>query len=693
MKIPKCIQLFGVIGLVCLVTLAMVSAAAADPNVCRDLPASANPGDTITVKLDITLDGADKTVIEDNVPAGWVVSNPSDGGFVVDDNTVGWTNSGAAPGDNQFTYDVTIPGDAAPGTYDFDGVFDLNVAAPGLQAIDCETQMDVEAAQNGGEPNVCRDLPATANPGDTITVKLDITLDGADKTVIEDNVPAGWVVSNPSDGGFVVDDNTVGWTNSGAAPGDNQFTYDVTIPGAAAPGTYDFDGVFDLNVAAPGLQAIDCETQMDVEAAQNGGEPNVCRDLPATANPGDTITVKLDITLDGADKTVIEDNVPAGWVVSNPSDGGFVVDDNTVGWTNSGAAPGDNQFTYDVTIPGDAAPGTYDFDGVFDLNVAAPGLQPIDCETQMDVEAAQNGGEPNVCRDLPATANPGDTITVKLDITLDGADKTVLEDNVPAGWVVSNPSDGGFVVDDNTVGWTNSGAAPGDNQFTYDVTIPGDAALGTYDFDGVFDLNVAAPGLQPIDCETQMEVVEEPVEPPEEPEGIVIEEGWNFISVPYYLNNSTVEFVLADINYSTIMYYNASYDNCSGMWEIPTTLDPLCGYWIESDETEDQVITLDVLEPMVPTVPPTKTLCAGWNAIGYSDAMTTLPAELALSSIDESYTTIKGPYDPANMTYEQIGHNGETGVIAGNHVGTDIFEVSPFDGFWVYLTQEDTLVG
>ena len=200
-----------------------------------------NPGDTITVKLDITMDGADKTVIEDNVPAGWVVSNPSDGGFVVDANTVSWATP-AAPGDNQVTYDVTIPGATAPGTYDFAGVFDLTVAAPGLQTIDCETQMDVEAAP-GGEPNVCRDLPATANPGDTITVKLDITLDGADKTVIEDNVPAGWVVSNPSDGGFVVDANTVSWATP-AAPGDNQVTYDVTIPGAAAPGTYNFAGVF-----------------------------------------------------------------------------------------------------------------------------------------------------------------------------------------------------------------------------------------------------------------------------------------------------------------------------------------------------------------------------------------------------------------------------------------------------------------
>ncbi|MCM1988047.1 SdrD B-like domain-containing protein [Methanococcoides seepicolus] len=126
---------------------------------------------------------------------------------------------------------------------------------------------------------------------------------------------------------------------------------------------------------------------MTIGTAVAAGDPNVCRELPASANPGDKITVILDLTLVGADKTVIEDNVPAGWVVSNPSDGGFIVGTDTVAWIDLDA-PGDNQITYDVTIPGDAAPGTYTFGGQFDLAVAAPGVQPIDCDTQMDIVAA-----------------------------------------------------------------------------------------------------------------------------------------------------------------------------------------------------------------------------------------------------------------------------------------------------------------
>ncbi|WP_305064942.1 PGF-pre-PGF domain-containing protein [Methanococcoides sp.] len=142
---------FSIIGLALLLLLLVSTGAASaeEPNVCRELPVSANPGDTITVILNITLDGADKTVIEDNAPTGWVVSNPSDDGFIVNPvnpEKVSWINTNAAPDVAQLTYDVTIPGDAALGTYTFEGVFDLAIAAPGVQPIDCETEMDVEDA-------------------------------------------------------------------------------------------------------------------------------------------------------------------------------------------------------------------------------------------------------------------------------------------------------------------------------------------------------------------------------------------------------------------------------------------------------------------------------------------------------------------------------------------------------------------
>ncbi|NPE31821.1 hypothetical protein HNV12_28455, partial [Methanococcoides sp. SA1] len=206
-------------------------------------------------------------------------------------------------------------------------------------------------------------------------------------------------------------------------------------------------------------------------------------------------------------------------------------------------------------------------------------------------------------------------------------------------------------------------------------------------FDGEFDLSTEAPGMASIDCETQMDVVEECPVPEYDP--IVIEPCWNFMSVPFALNNSSVEFVLADINYTNVLYWNTS----GGIWEIPTDFEPLKAYWIESNESVDQMISSEVLEPLTPAVPPTMTVYPGWNAIGYTDYMAILPAEMMLGSIDESYMVVIGPYDSATGTYEQVGHNGETGVISGIHVGTDIFDMGPYEGFWVYVTQEDTLAG
>jgi hypothetical protein len=436
-----------------------------------------------------------------------------------------------------------------------------------------------------------------------------------------------------------------------------------------------------------GIFSLVCLVTLSMISAA-AAAPDVCRTLPDSAIPGEEITVTLDITLDGADKTAIQDIVPAGWVVGNPSWVGSIANANTVFWFNPGE-PTVTQVTYDVTIPGDAAPGPYTFVGEFDLATGGLDTYPIVCgDMTIDVVAGEGADEPDVCRTLPGSAVPGEKITVILDITRDGADKTAIQDSVPAEWVVSNPSWVGSIADANTVFWFNPDA-PAFTQLTYDVTIPDDAALGPYTFVGEFDLATGGLDAYPIVCgDMQIEIVE-PGCPVADYDPIVIEPCWNFMSVPFALNNSSVEFVLADINYTTLMYWNTS----GAIWEIPTDFEPLKAYWIESNEGVDQMISTEILEPLTPVVPPTMTVYPGWNAIGYTDSMAILPAELMLGSIDESYMTVIGPYDSATGMYEQVGHNGETGVLSGIHVGTDIFDMGPYEGFWVYVTQEDTLAG
>ncbi|WP_094229159.1 sirohydrochlorin chelatase [Methanolobus psychrotolerans] len=176
-------------------------------------------------------------------------------------------------------------------------------------------------------------------------------------------------------------------------------------------------------------------------------------------------------------------------------------------------------------------------------------------------------------------------------------------------------------------------------------------------------------------------------------DALIIASGWDFISVPYELDDASIDSVFSDVDYDVLLYYNTA----SGMWEQGdvdfTELEPLKAYWIKNSQGYAQLVSSEKLEPEVPAVPATITLHEGWNAIGYSDTTDLLSAEMTLQSMDDSYSLIKGPYNSTDMTYGYVGHNGETGVISGNHVGTDAFEMAPYNGYWVLVTQETTLYG
>ncbi|RNI11868.1 hypothetical protein EFE42_09540 [Methanohalophilus sp. RSK] len=283
----------------------------------------------------------------------------------------------------------------------------------------------------------------------------------------------------------------------------------------------------------------------------------------------------------------------------------------------------------------------------------------------------------NATRDImpdPAEVGPCDEFNVSIEVMNDGVGSQVVE-TIPEGfeYVSSTLNVTNVIVAGNEVTFILNG----DTSFEYTVSASNEE--GTYAFDGVVE--DTEMNEYPVGGDTTIDVVL--------PEGIAIQSGWNFISVPSELNNSSVGYVLADVNYDALVYYNAS----AGTWDTVTDFEPLKGYWIKSSEECTQVIAEDMLEPEVPAVPATMTVYEGWNAIGYTDSTDTLSAELVLVSIDDSYTTVKGPYNPATMSYEQIGHNGETGVISGIHVGTDVYDMGPYEGHWVYVTGEDTLSG
>jgi hypothetical protein len=282
---------------------------------------------------------------------------------------------------------------------------------------------------------------------------------------------------------------------------------------------------------------------------------------------------------------------------------------------------------------------------------------------------------PNVCRDLPSGSQAANSeIPVSLQVTVNGATWYMVDEVIPSGLTVTDTG-GADTSQPGHLKWVVLQDAS-NTTITYKVK----GSAGAYNFGGEFQIEGMANPAQ-IDCDTQLTVAEVP-------EGILLQPGWNFVSVPYELDNSSVDYVLADINYSVLAYYNALNKVCDDVLD----LEPLKGYWICNPEEGTQVILGELLVPKAtPPVPATLTVYEGWNAIGYTDSVDILPAEVALSSIDESYETIKGPFDPVTGSYEQVGWNGQTGIISGKHVGTDVFEMGSYEAFWVFVTQEDML--
>ena len=669
----KVLKTIGIVVMLLLAAIPMISSAAAEQNVCRDLPSGTQtPGSAIIVSLDTTIDSATFYAIDEEVPSGWMVTGASDAGdYTSDPGHVKWVvTSGAV--DKTYTYTVQIPGAAADGTYAFGPGEFLMEGMGSASPIDCDTDVTVEAgAVDLGEPNVCRDLPSgTQTPGSAIIVSLDTTIDSATFYAIDEEVPSGWMVTGASDAGdYTSDPGHVKWVvTSGAV--DKTYTYTVQIPGAAADGTYAFGPGEFLMEGMGSASPIDCDTDVTVEAgAVDLGEPNVCRDLPSgTQTPGSAIIVSLDTTIDSATFYAIDEEVPSGWMVTGASDAGdYTSDPGHVKWVvTSGAV--DKTYTYTVQIPGAAADGTYAFSGKFQMEgMGSP--DPIDCDTEVTV-----GFVASAVRTLPASVERGEQFTVSMDLSDYGTTGSVVETIPESFTYVNSTLDASNVtVVNDTVTFT----LWGETNFEYDVTASN--TEGTYAFSGILTDESANEVV--VGGDTSIDVVL--------PDGIILLSGWNFISVPYEMDNSSVDNILAGVNYSALTYYNAS----NSLWENPvTTFDPLKGYWIKIPTGLDtQVMLMEVLVPKVPATPATLQLYEGWNSIGYTDSMDILSAELTLGSIDDYYTSIWGPWIPDTMSYEYVGHNGQTGVIENRHVGTDIFEMSPYNGYWVFVTQNCVL--
>jgi hypothetical protein len=159
---------------------------------------------------------------------------------------------------------------------------------------------------------------------------------------------------------------------------------------------------------------------------------------------------------------------------------------------------------------------------------------------------------------------------------------------------------------------------------------------------------------------------------------------WKFISVPYQLNNSSVNYVLEGIRYDGLSGYDPVNKTYVGG---VTNFEPLKGYLIHMDISQD--ITNIERKSGQPSVPPSLDVKKGWNLIGTSGA-DSKDAETMLGAIDPDYYSIWN-FNVSTQGYDKIGINGMVGPDTATHVSTVNFTMQPKLGYWVWATQETSL--
>lgn len=174
----------------------------------------------------------------------------------------------------------------------------------------------------------------------------------------------------------------------------------------------------------------------------------------------------------------------------------------------------------------------------------------------------------------------------------------------------------------------------------------------------------------------------------EKPPCIQLQDGWNFISTPKRLadghKDASIVFEHVDTTEQSIFLYNAQTGGWGQMNETDK-VKPLDGIWIHSNGTAEAPLVYDT-NPL--QLPPTKTLNAGWNAVGFSDT-DSASANEALTSVEAKWSYLIG-FDATNQTYETsiINNAADSG---GAHSETRL--MYPTKGYWLYMTEGGELAG
>lgn len=158
--------------------------------------------------------------------------------------------------------------------------------------------------------------------------------------------------------------------------------------------------------------------------------------------------------------------------------------------------------------------------------------------------------------------------------------------------------------------------------------------------------------------------------------------GWNFISIPKALDshNATASAIFGSLDTAdnAILGYNAETQR----WEqvtADTVIKPLTGYWIYANTST----TVPLTYSENPTVPASKQLYIGWNAVGLSADTDTVASTFFTGlnwRVALPWSCEKGMYDSAIVNGSGSENSPDRLLILGN-------------GCWLYVEEANVLLG
>lgn len=152
---------------------------------------------------------------------------------------------------------------------------------------------------------------------------------------------------------------------------------------------------------------------------------------------------------------------------------------------------------------------------------------------------------------------------------------------------------------------------------------------------------------------------------------ISLQEGWNYIAIPYTHTNyqHTAFSLFSTVN--TMGHSVLRYNSHAQLWEVldqQSLVAPLEGIWIYAGQPVSIPVAGDNTEPPAP-----RSLPAGWNAIGFAGSAAA--PEDAFSSLSDHWVLAMG-WNPQNQQFDPAVFTGDL---------TEKQVIIPGKGYWIYL--------